>query len=154
MKGKERKYSLDTNLFIRSFRNEADNSAIQRFHRVFGPFEYLSSIVAHELRAGVTNPRARRMLERHILQPFERRGRIFTPSAAAWNQAGDLLAALRQADGIDLKRMRRSFGNDILLAVSCRENGVVLVTENKRDFARIQKQQKFDFVAPWPDGVT
>ena len=153
MKKRERKYSLDTNLFIRSFRSDTENAAIQRFHRVFGPFEYLSSVVAHELRAGTTTPKARRMLARHILQPFERRGRIFTPSAAAWNQAGDLLATLRHVDGVDLKRMRRSFGNDVLLAISCRENGVVLVTENKRDFARIQQHMKFDFVAPWPDGV-
>ena len=151
---KDRKYTLDTNVFIRSFREDVENDAIQRFHRIFGPFEYLSSIVVQELRAGVTSPRAGRLLERHVLKPFRRRGRIFTPSAAAWEQAGDVLAALRRADGIDLKRVRRSFSNDILLAVSCREAGVVLVTENTRDFGRIKKHCKLDFIEPWPDSAS
>jgi predicted nucleic acid-binding protein len=154
MAKRDRKYSLDTNVFIRSFRDKSENDAIQRFHHVFGPFEYLSSVVAHELRAGVASVRARRSLERHVLDPFRRRGRIFTPSAAAWEQAGDVLASLRNADGIDLKRMRRSFAMDILLAVSCREAGVVLVTENISDFERINKHIRFDFIEPWPNPTT
>lgn len=148
-----RKYALDTNIFIRSFRDDAANAAIQRFHRISGPFEYLSSVVVQELRAGVVSPRAGRSLERHVLQPFRRRDRIFTPSATAWEQAGDILAALRNADGVDLKRMPHSFANDILLAASCRETGVVLVTENTRDFARIQKHIRFEFTGPWPDSA-
>ena len=151
---RDRKYALDTNVFIRSFRDKSENEAIQRFHRVFGPFEYLSSIVVLELRAGVVNAKARRSLERHVLDPFRRRGRIFTPSAAAWEQVGDVLSAMRGADGVDLKRMRRSFAMDILLAVSCREAGVMLVTENTGDFERIHKHIRFDFVEPWPDPAT
>ena len=151
MAKRDRKYTLDTNVFIRSFRDKSENDAIQRFHRVFGPFEYLSSVVVQELRAGVVHARARRSLERHVLDPFRRRGRIITPSAAAWEQAGDVLSALRIADGVDLKRMRRSFAMDILLAVSCRETGVVLVTENTGDFKRINKHIRFDFIEPWPD---
>lgn len=154
MEKRDRKYTLDTNVFIRSFRDKTENDAIQRFHRVFGPFEYLSSVVAQELRAGVVNGRARRTLERHVLDPFRKRGRVFTPTAAAWEQAGDVLAAMRTADSVDLKRMRRSFGMDILLAVSCRDAGVVLVTENVRDFDRIQKHIRFDFIEPWPDATT
>jgi predicted nucleic acid-binding protein len=154
MAKRDRKYTLDSNVFIRSFRDKSENDTIQRFHRVFGPFEYLSSVVAQELRAGVMNVRARRSLERHVLDPFRRRGRVFTPSAAGWEQAGDILAALRNTDGVDLKRIRRSFAMDILLAVSCREAGVVLVTENSGDFERIQKHIRFEFIEPWPDGLS
>ena len=154
MAKRDHKYALDTNVFIRSFRDKSENDAIQRFHRVFGPFEHLSSVVVHELRAGVVNVRARRLLERHVLGPFRRRGRIFTPSAKAWEQAGEVLSAMRNADGLDLKRMRRSFAMDILLAVSCREAGIVLVTENTSDFERIRKHFQFEFVAPWPDPTT
>jgi predicted nucleic acid-binding protein len=50
--------------------------------------------------------------------------------------------------------MRRSFAMDILLAVSCREAGVILVTENTGDFESIQKHIRFDFVEPWPDPAT
>ena len=154
MAKRDQKYALDTNVFIRSFRDDAACDAIQFFHRAFGPFEYLSSVVVQELRAGVKNTRALRSLERHVLQPFQRRGRIFTASAAAWERAGDVLAALRHTDGIDLKRVRRSFANDILLAISCREAGVTLITDNTRDFERIEKHFRFDFIQPWPDAAT
>jgi len=151
MAKRDRKYALDTNVFIRSFRDKSENDAIQRFHRVFAPFEHLSSVVVHELRAGVVSVRARRLLERHVLDPFRRRGRIFTPSAKAWEQAGQVLSAMRNADGLDLKRMRRSVAMDILLAVSCREAGVVLVTENTSDFEKIRTHIRFEFVAAWPE---
>ena len=45
---------------------------------------------------------------------------------------------------------RKSFGNDILLAVSCRESGVILVTDNLRDFNRIHAVLPFEFVEAWP----
>jgi len=44
----------------------------------------------------------------------------------------------------------KSFGNDVLLALSCREAGLVLVTDNRRDFERIARVAPFDFVDPWP----
>ena len=37
-----------------------------------------------------------------------------------------------------------------LLAVSCREAGCVLVTDNDRDFLRIRRFLAFEFVKPWP----
>jgi predicted nucleic acid-binding protein len=40
--------------------------------------------------------------------------------------------------------------NDVLLALSCREAGMVLVTANVRDFARIAKAARFNFVDAWP----
>ena len=43
------KYVLDTQLFIKAFRDPAANEALQRFHRAFSPFEHLSVIVAQEL---------------------------------------------------------------------------------------------------------
>lgn len=151
---RERKYALDTNLFVRSFRVAAATEAIQRFHRAFGPFEYLSAIVVQELRAGATSRPATRALDQHIIRPFARVGRIFAPSVSAWERSGDLLAALRLREGVDLRRMRRSFANDVLLAASCREQGIVLVTDNARDFERIGKYLDFAFTPPWPAPVT
>ena len=43
-----------------------------------------------------------------------------------------------------------SFVNDVMLAMSCRETGAVLITGNTRDFARIASVRAFDFVPPWP----
>ena len=146
----ERKYALDSNLFIAAFRRPRANEALQRFHRGFAPFEYLSTVVEHELRAGARASQAQRLLEAHIFRPFHRRGRTFTPSHAAWAEAGDLLAALHREEGLDVKRARGAFRNDILLALSCREAGIVLVTDNARDFARIRQHVRFTFVPPWP----
>lgn len=131
----ERKYVLDTDLFILGFRDRAANLELQRLHFLFAPFEYLSAVVAEELRAGTRQAADRRTLERHVLRPFSRRGRVVTPSARAWEESGDLLAALARRDGLDLSGVSKAFGNDILPALSCREAGLVLVTDNRRDFA-------------------
>jgi predicted nucleic acid-binding protein len=144
------KYVLDTQLFIQAFRDPVANQALQEFHLARAPFEYLSAVVAQELRAGIRRPSDRRVLERHVLGVYERVGRLIIPSARAWNRSGDVLAAMMRDEGLELARVSRSFSNDILLALSCREAGCVLVTENNTDFSRIQRFLRFDFVAPWP----
>lgn len=149
-----RRYVLDTQLFINAFRDPAANDALQHFHRAFAPFEHLSVVVAQELRAGVKRDRDRRALERNVLTVFERAGRTFTPSANAWHRAGDLLSQMARVDGLEIGRLSKSFANDVLLALSCREAGCVLVTDNERDFERIRRYVQFDFVKPWPGGLT
>jgi predicted nucleic acid-binding protein len=148
-----RKYVLDTQLFIDAFRDPIANEVLQRFHRAFAPFEYLSVVVAQELRAGVRRKRDRKALERNVLSVFERSGRTFAPSASAWHRSGDLLSDLTRKEGLEIGRVSKSFANDVLLALSCREAGCVLVTENERDFQRIRRHVSFDYVRPWPGGV-
>jgi predicted nucleic acid-binding protein len=150
MSGPERKYALDTNLFIRGFREPAANRELQQFHRVFAPFEYLSSVVIQELRAGARSPGDLRVLERNVLDVFLRRGRVVTPSSRAWEESGDVLAALARDESLELARVSKAFGNDVLLALSCREAGMTLVTDNLRDFERIARVARFQFVGPWP----
>ena len=149
-----RKYVLDTQLFIQGFRDRAANEALRQFHRGFAPFEYLSVIVAQELRSSIRRPRDRRALERHVLEVFERANRTITPSADAWHRSGDLLADMARKDGLEIARVSKAFANDILLALSCREAGCVLVTENERDFERIRRFVPFEFTKPWPGGRT
>ena len=153
MTRRPRQYVLDTQLFIDAFRAPAANEALQRFHRAFAPFEHLSAVVAQELRAGVKRDKDRKALERHVLAIFERAGRVFAPSADAWHRSGDLLSDMARKDGLEIGRLSKSFANDVLLALSCREAGCVLVTDNERDFQRIRKYVAFDFVQPWPGGV-
>jgi predicted nucleic acid-binding protein len=145
-----RKYVLDTNLFINAFRDPQANEALQRFHRDFSPFEHFSVIVGQELRAGVRQPRDRKALERHVLRIFERANRTIAPSAGAWHHSGDVLSHMARKDGIEIARVSKAFANDILLALSCRESGCVLVTENDRDFSRIRRFVAFEYVKPWP----
>jgi predicted nucleic acid-binding protein len=145
-----RKYVLDTQLFIRAFRDATANEELQGFHRAFAPFEHLSVIVAQELRAGVRRPADRKALERNVLRIFERAGRTLTPSVDAWHRSGDVLAEMARQEGLEVARLSKAFANDVLLALSCRENGCVLVTDNERDFQRIRRFVQFDFAKPWP----
>ena len=147
-----RKYVLDTQLFINAFRDPVVNEELQRFHRAFSPFEHFSVIVAQELRAGVRRPRDRKTLERNVLKVFQRANRTITPSADAWHRSGDLLAEMARQEGLEIARVSKAFANDVLLALSCREAGCVLVTDNERDFQRIRRFVQFDFMKPWPGG--
>lgn len=148
-----RKYALDTQIFIDAYCDPTTNEALQRFHRAFAPFEYLSAVVAQELRAGVTRERDRKALERNVLSVFERAGRTFAPTANAWHRSGDLLSDMARKDGLEIGRVSKSFANDVLLALSCREAGCVLVTGNDRDFHRIRRYVPFDYVKPWPGAL-
>jgi predicted nucleic acid-binding protein len=143
---------LDTQLFIHGFRDRAANEALRQFHRIFAPFEYLSVIVAQELRSGIQRAQDRRALEQHVVHIFERSNRTITPSAAAWQKSGDLLAEMARKEGLEIARVSKAFANDVLLALSCREAGCVLVTDNDRDFQRIRRFVQFDFTTPWPGG--
>ena len=145
-----RRYVLDTQLFIQAFRDQRANDALQDFHRVFAPFEYFSVIVGQELRAGIQRPPDRKALEKNVFRIFARANRMIAPSADAWHRSGDLLAAMVRDEGLELARVSKSFGNDVLLALSCRESGCVLVTDNVRDFSRIRRVTPFEFMKPWP----
>lgn len=150
MTRRARKYLVDTQLFINAFRDPIANEALQRFHRALSPFEHLSVIVAQELRAGVKRPSDRKALEKNVLRVFERAGRTITPSPDAWHRSGDLLSAMATKEGLEIARVSKAFANDILLALSCRESGCVLVTENERDFSRIRRFLSFEYMKPWP----
>ena len=49
-----------------------------------------------------------------------------------------MLSALGSRDGVDIARAGSLLG-DVLIATSCREATVKLVTENVRDFAAVQR---------------
>lgn len=148
---RERRYAIDSNLFIRAFRTDADRKALDDFLLAFTPFCVLPAIVAQELLAGVRTAAEARLLDKHLIGRFARRHRLLSPSAASWLESGRVLRALVQAEGLELAKVSKAFGNDVLLALTCREHGLWLVTENTRDFARIRRHVRFDFAEPWPN---
>ncbi len=87
-----------------------------------------------------------------MLAVSARANRVIAPSREARDRSGDLLAEMVWRDGVEVARVSKSFGNDVLLALSCREQGLVLITENERDFTRIRRYIDFEFIPPWPDG--
>ncbi len=63
-------------------------------------------------------------------------GRLLTPAAEEWREAGRLLARLGRRHGFEQVRRGR-LGNDALIAVSAYRVHAVLVTANAHDFQLI-----------------
>lgn len=143
-------YTLDTNIFIDGFRNEETQAEVLAFlHRAL-PFTYLSAVVMQELAAGARTAEAARELQQTVFRPFERRGRVFAPSAAAFVQSGRVIASVAAKEGGQLLDENPSLLNDALIAASCRERGITLITKD-RDFERLAAVLKgLRYVEPWP----
>jgi predicted nucleic acid-binding protein len=148
-----RKFLLDTNCFVDAARTDPDAAQFAEFCAWAAPRLYLSTVVAAELRAGAGSADDRRTLERRVLSPYVRRGRMVNPSPAAWDALGTTLNTLIEQDGLVLRDVRRSFIFDILIAWSCREIGAVLVSRNAKDMSRIATVFAFEFVAPYPTEI-
>lgn len=144
------KYALDTNIYIDAFRDPDAEAALLRFLERALPFTFLSAVVMQELAAGARTPAQRRALERSVFQPFVRRGRLFAPLTAAFVRSGRLLAAVAAREGWPAVHDNPSLLNDALLAASCREAGITLVTQDS-DFDRFTPLMKgWRQVRPWP----
>jgi predicted nucleic acid-binding protein len=146
-----RRFVLDTNCFIAASRNDKEAASLETFVQMAAPWLYLSTVVAAELRAGTTDVHELRKLENAVLKPYAKRGRVITPSAAAWETLGRTLAWLVKNEGIVLRTTPKSFVFDILIAFSCRELGATLISNNERDLLRIRRVFSFEFSAPYPD---
>lgn len=144
------KYAFDTNVFIEGFRRAEAQAEVFAFLRQALPFTYLSAVVMQELAAGAGTTVAARDLHQGVFAPFERRRRVFAPSSAAFVESGRALAALAKRDGWRLMDKNPSLLNDALIAASCREQGITLITRDA-DFERLAPLVKgFRHVVPWP----
>lgn len=147
------RYVLDTNLYVRAVRDTRAAEAVVAFYQAFLPVTYLHAVVAQELLAGAVTAEAARRIFDALVLPFERTGRVVTPTWRSWRRSGELVAALVERRLVSRGGVGRWFTNDALLAASCREQGLTLITENARDFGRLQQVERFEFVPPWPGGT-
>jgi predicted nucleic acid-binding protein len=88
-----------------------------------------------ELAAGARTSAQARELERSVFKPFARRQRVFTPTISAFVSSGRILAAVAAREGGTAVHDNPSLLNDALLAASCRERGITLITQHG-DFER------------------
>jgi predicted nucleic acid-binding protein len=144
-----RKYVLDTNVYIDAIADPRAEAALDRFLARHAPFTVMSAVVMQELRAGALTDRQAAALQDGLFAPFERRGRVVAPSAAAFKDCGRVLAEMRRADGVPFGKRPRGLVNDILIAASCRETGLTLITRDG-GFATIGRYVRgFTWQAPW-----
>ena len=146
-----KKYVLDTNIYAQAFRSRDAAANLERFYSSFTPHSYLSSVVLHELLVGADTAAKIRQIEREIAHPFKRAARLITPTHGCWEVGAKVLARMAREEGLELRRAPKSLVNDVLLAASCRETGITLVTDNVSDFRRIRRFVRFAFSPPWPD---
>lgn len=144
------KYALDTNLYIAAIRDKASGAALENFSSEHLPAIHLHAVVVQELLAGAIDVQKERSLHTNLISPFERRRRIITPSYRAWRRAGEIIARLIQRKLVKPGDFPRSFQNDCLIAASCREAGITLVTNNLRDYELIGQIEPVEVVPPWP----
>jgi predicted nucleic acid-binding protein len=144
------KFTCDTNVLVDVLRDPSAEEAFGSFLIRCSHITYLSAVVVLELRAGARTATQTRVLEREVIHRFTRVNRVFTPSADAFSTAGTLLATLARREGWTADA-QPSLVHDALIAASCRESGVTLITRD-RDFARFKSLLRgWRFVAPWPE---
>lgn len=144
------KYILDTNIYISAVRDPAKAQELIEFYAAYLPFTYFHAAVAQELLLGAIDRRKRRQVEKAFIEPFQSRGRVIVPTYATWRRSGELIGLLIEAGNMRPGSVRRSFLNDAILAASCREFGLTVVTENTGDFRLLQEVERFKYVGPWP----
>ena len=138
------KHLIDTDLYIDLIQSGTTLPLIRELYDKDAPGIYFSSIVAQELLAGARSLAGRKRVE-ILFRPFERVGRVVTPSHGHWKDAGGILAKVLQ-DRPDLKSKLPALVNDCLLALSARSLGATLYTRNREDFTLLQGLRYFSLV--------
>lgn len=127
------KVVLDTNVFVDYLRQGLYAEWI--LGRVGETIRFLSAIVLMELRIGADTPRRKRAVDR-IGAAFPS-GRLIAPAPQLFDQAGQLFRTL-YGDGSGLVD-RLGPLNDLLIALTARHIGAIVVTNNLNEFRRIGK---------------
>ncbi len=94
-----------------------------------------------ELSAGAFSVRDRRLV-REVTSAFAKVGRILAPTVSIYEDAGEVLRRLQESQGYT---MASAYGlvNNVLIALSARSVGAVVITQNERDFEAIQAIRSF-----------
>jgi predicted nucleic acid-binding protein len=130
-------YALDANVYIRALRDRDRLSLLKRFLIRSGMRVRVNAVVALELQAGARTPSQERAVS-DLVESYVARNRVIVPSFEAYRQGGRVLAALAVREGMDTSRSG-SLVNDVMIATSCREAGIKLITENVEHFAAVQR---------------
>jgi predicted nucleic acid-binding protein len=138
------KHLIDTDLYIDLILSGATLPILREIYDTESSGIYFSSVVAQELLAGVRSSSGRKCVE-ELFEPFEKVGRVVTPTHVHWKDAGNVLARILY-NRHDLKTKLPSLVNDCLLAVTARSIGATLYTRNREDFTLIYNVRSFSLV--------
>jgi predicted nucleic acid-binding protein len=129
---------LDTSFLIEHFRKETVQEAFLNLTRYY--HVAFSSVVMMELLAGAFNPK-----EQKLLDQIARNFTVVTVTERQWFTCGEIMMKLRRDKKIDRVRIKGLLA-DILIAVSVRDAGAVLITKNEKDFKLISEVYDFKYL--------
>lgn len=129
------RYVLDTQHYIDVLRNRPAAADVLAFLRTFVAAVDFHAVVGAELLFGAHGRGESKAIRRGIVERFKPQ-RLIVPDAADFFAAGDAICALAERAGRHPELERRNFWNDVLIAVSCRRRGRVLLSRDP-DHARI-----------------
>jgi predicted nucleic acid-binding protein len=129
------RYVLDTQRYIDVLTGRSGAADVLAFVRAFAGSLDFHAVVGAELLYGAHGAGEPRAIRQRIIDPFKP-GRVIVPDAADLFRAGDVVREMAGERGPHPELERRDFWNDVLIAVSCRRRGAVLLTGDA-DHARI-----------------
>ncbi|TAL27169.1 MAG: type II toxin-antitoxin system VapC family toxin [Nitrospirae bacterium] len=130
---------LDTSFLIEHFRKGTVYDTfldLNRFYHIT-----FSSVVLMELLSGAYDPKEQKLIEQ-IKNNFT----VIAVTERQWYVAGNIMLKLRKDKKVDPLRIKRLLA-DILIAVSARDIGAVLITKNEKDFKLIREVLDFKYLA-------
>lgn len=108
------------------------------------PLLHLSAVVVAELYAGAFDGHTIKLLDK-LYKTFHDVNRIISPSSSDWQTAGKVMAKLGGKYGYE-DRFLSKILNDVLIALSARQIGAFVISNNTKDFLRIKEFVNFNLL--------
>jgi len=124
---------FDTSVFIDHLRTGCHQ---ERIESVCGLIR-TSSVVVAELWRGAIKP-----AERSFLKELEKYHPILTPTEKNWLESGQILGKMFTDKGLSPAKLR-DLHFDLLIALTARSHGALLITSNPTDFMLILEYREF-----------
>lgn len=129
------KVILDSSIYIPFINKGLSHPIIELEYGM--PLLYMSAVVIEELYAGAFDNNSIKLLDK-LYGTFDNLGRLIVPDASDWQRTGKVVAKLSQKYRLG-KMFLSKITNDVLIALSARRIGAVVVTYNKKDFLKIKE---------------
>lgn len=123
---------LDTSVFVDDLRTGRHQHRIQALTGLIRN----SSVVLAELWRGAAKP-----AERDFLSALQRNHPILNPTEKNWLESGQILGRIRADRGLTPDKLR-DLHFDVLIGLTARSNGALLITSNRSDFEVISSYRK------------
>ncbi|MSP63589.1 MAG: type II toxin-antitoxin system VapC family toxin [Myxococcales bacterium] len=133
---------FDTSVYIAALRDLAFAAELRPRYLRELPRTSFCSVVIEELLAGARTPLHRKQAAA-LYEPFEQTGRVITPAHVVWKEAGTMIAKLALEAPEFVTKLRSGLLNDILIALTGRSHGALVVTRNGEDFRLIRCMKDF-----------